>query len=67
VTRQGQHRKKRRAHGLCAREGCQIRTGRDYYCDEHKALHAERMRLARQRLALAEGRRMRRYRRDAEL
>lgn len=60
------HRQRRRAQGYCAREGCQIFTGRDYYCDEHRALHAERMRLKRIKEARAQGRRIRRYtRRDA--
>lgn len=34
-TRQQRHRLKRRAAGLCGREGCSKVTGERYYCREH--------------------------------
>lgn len=37
MSRQAEHRKKRRELGLCAREGCLAETGDSYLCAEHGA------------------------------
>ena len=47
TTRQRTHQKQRRAAGKCAVEGCDVYTGDDYRCVEHKREHRKRMRIAR--------------------
>ena len=50
---QRQHRKNRRAKGLCGANGCDAKSGDDFYCPLHAAAHAARMKLARQKARMA--------------
>jgi hypothetical protein len=50
---QHQHRKNRRAKGLCGVNGCDVRSGDAFYCPLHAAAHAARMKLARQKARMA--------------
>jgi len=48
VTKQVEHRKKRREDRRCAREGCPELTGDEYRCPKHRDEHAASMKAARQ-------------------